>query len=277
MPAEACGKPRLRQFFGMELALVSVVAFAASLLTFVSGFGLGTLLMPAMALFMPIEAAVALTAVVHLLVNLLKVSLIGHEANRQVLLQFGITALGGAIIGGWVLMELSDVAANHALVYVLGGHTFVTTHLALCMGLVMITFAVMEMTTAFANWRASPRWQAAGGLLSGFLGGLSGHQGAVRSAFLSGMGKQLNAVSFAATGATIACAVDLARLGMYGQHWANLSLDRWPLLIAGSLAALSGTWLGSCLIRKVTLPFVQRVVSILLILLGLGLITGWVR
>jgi len=277
MPAEACGKPRLRQFLGMELALVSVVALAASLLTFVSGFGLGTLLMPAMALFMPIEAAVALTAVVHLLVNLLKVSLIGREANRQVLLQFGITALGGAIIGGWVLMELSDVAANHALVYVLGGHTFVTTPLALCMGLVMITFAVMEMTTAFANWRPSPSWQAAGGLLSGFLGGLSGHQGAVRSAFLSGMGKQLSAVSFAATGATIACAVDLARLGMYGQHWANLSIDRWPLLIAGSLAALIGTWLGSRLIRKVTLPFVQRVVSILLILLGLGLTTGWVR
>ncbi|MFZ9408464.1 MAG: TSUP family transporter, partial [Burkholderiaceae bacterium] len=92
----------------MELTFVALVAFAAALLTFVSGFGLGTLLMPAMALFMPIEAAVALTALVHLLVNVLKISLVGREASRQVLLNFGIPSLCGAVIGGWTLTQLGD-------------------------------------------------------------------------------------------------------------------------------------------------------------------------
>lgn len=261
----------------MELAFVAVVAFAAALLTFVSGFGLGTLLMPAMALFMPIEAAVALTAVVHLLVNLLKVVLVGREANRQVLIQFGIAALFGAIIGGWVLTQLNDDVSRNVVLITLGNYTFTPTPLALCVGLIMLAFAIAELTPTFANWRPSPRWQRIGGLISGFLGGLSGHQGAIRSAFLGGMGNQLTAVSFAATGAVIACVVDIARLAMYHANWADWSAGRLPTLTAGTVAALLGTWLGSRLIRKVTLPFVQRFVSALLILLGLALVTGWVR
>ena len=47
------------------LVVVSLIAALASSLTFFSGFGLGTLLLPAFALFYPIELAVASTAVVH--------------------------------------------------------------------------------------------------------------------------------------------------------------------------------------------------------------------
>jgi uncharacterized membrane protein YfcA len=261
----------------MELTFVALVAFAAALLTFVSGFGLGTLLMPAMALFMPIEAAVALTALVHLLVNVLKISLVGREANRQVLLNFGIPSLCGAVIGGWTLTQLGDEVSGHVVNYGVGNLTFSPTPVALSIGMVMLTFAIAELTPAFSSWRPSPRWQGFGGLASGFLGGLSGHQGAIRSAFLSGMGNQLTAVSFAATGAIIACTVDIARLAMYHANWASWSNGRLSMLAAGTIAALLGTWIGSRLIRKITLPLVQRVVSVLLILLGLGLVTGWVR
>lgn len=260
----------------MDILLVGAVALLASLLTFVSGFGLGTLLMPAMALFMPLEAAIALTAVVHLLVNLLKVALVGREANRAVLLRFGLSALLGAVLGAWTLSWLGD-AGRHELRYAILGHGLVTTPLALGVGLVMISLAAVELTPAFARWRPAPRWQPLGGLASGFLGGLSGHQGAVRSAFLSGMDDRMSAVSFAATGAVLACVVDIARLAMYGTDVNAWSVGRMPILASGTLAALAGTWMGSRLIRKVTLPFVQRTVSALLILLGLGLVTGWVR
>lgn len=260
----------------MELVLVGIVALAASLLTFVSGFGLGTLLMPAMALCMPIEAAVALTAIVHLLVNLLKVGLVGRAADRGVLLRFGICALLGAILGGRALTWLG-AAANGQARYTFAGHTFVTTPVALGVGWVMIALAVVELTPAFARWRPAPRWQPLGGLVSGFLGGLSGHQGAVRSAFLSGMDDHLSAVSFAATAAVLACIVDVARLAMYGIDAGAWIGGRMPILASGLTAALVGTWLGARLIRKVTLPFVQRTVSALLILLGVGMITGWVR
>ncbi len=48
----------------LSYLLIASAALVASALTLFSGFGLGTLLMPAFALFFPIEVAVALTAVV---------------------------------------------------------------------------------------------------------------------------------------------------------------------------------------------------------------------
>jgi uncharacterized membrane protein YfcA len=55
-----------------EELLVLAVALAASLLTFFSGFGLGTLLLPAFALVFPLDVAVAATALVHLANNVSK-------------------------------------------------------------------------------------------------------------------------------------------------------------------------------------------------------------
>lgn len=56
----------------MSYLIICSVAFVASGLTFFSGFGLGTLLLPAFALFFTVEKAIALTAVVHFLNGLFK-------------------------------------------------------------------------------------------------------------------------------------------------------------------------------------------------------------
>lgn len=51
---------------------VGLTAFIASALTFFSGFGPGTILMPAFTLLFPVEIAIAATAVVHFLNNFFK-------------------------------------------------------------------------------------------------------------------------------------------------------------------------------------------------------------
>ena len=61
----------------MDVLLISIVAFIGSGLTFFSGFGLGTVLLPVFALFFPVQVAVGLTAVVHFLNNLFKLGLVG--------------------------------------------------------------------------------------------------------------------------------------------------------------------------------------------------------
>lgn len=255
----------------MELVLIAIVALGASLLTFVSGFGLGTVLMPAMALFVAPEAAVALTAVVHLLANLLKVGMLGREAHRDTLLRFGIPALAGGLVGGWLLHDWSRTVAPVA--WELGGRTFMTFPASLAIGTVMLGMALAELHPRFGGWRPSARWLPLGGLASGILGGLSGHQGALRSAFLAGL-PGLTPVAFAATGAVIACVVDAARLLAYGKAaWAPAA-DHATLLATAAVAALLGTWLGGRWIRKVTLPFVRRLVAIGVILVALRLITG---
>lgn len=255
----------------MELVLIALVALAASLLTFVSGFGLGTVLMPALALVVAPEAAVALTAVVHLLANLLKVRLVGREADRATLLRFGLPALLGGLVGGWLLQDWSR--SVEPVTWSLGGWTFMTFPTALTIGVIMLGMALVELHPRFAGWRPSARWLPIGGLASGLLGGLSGHQGALRSAFLAGL-PGLSPVAFAATGAVIACLVDLARLAAYGKAaWAPAA-DHAGLLVTAAVAALLGTWLGARWIRKVTLPFVRRLVAVGVILVALRLIMG---
>jgi uncharacterized membrane protein YfcA len=71
----------------MEILLISIVAFFVAILTFFSGFGLGTLLTPVMMLFFPVEVAIALTGMVHFSNNIFKLVLVGKKVNKEVLLR----------------------------------------------------------------------------------------------------------------------------------------------------------------------------------------------
>ena len=84
----------------MEVYLiVCLAALAGSGLTLFSGFGLGTILVPVFGLFFEVEVAIALTAIVHLLNNLFKLTLLGKHANREVLLRFGVPSVLAAFLG----------------------------------------------------------------------------------------------------------------------------------------------------------------------------------
>ena len=91
----------------MDYFVVCLVALLASSLTFFSGFGLGTLLLPAFAFFFPIDIAIALTAIVHLLNNIFKLYLVGRHADKKVVLRFGIPAILAAFVGAWLLLQLA--------------------------------------------------------------------------------------------------------------------------------------------------------------------------
>ena len=80
--------------------VICAVAFLASGLTFFSGFGLGTLLLPAFAAFFAVELAVALTAIVHFLNGVFKLFLVWRHIERSVVIRFGLPAIVGALAGG---------------------------------------------------------------------------------------------------------------------------------------------------------------------------------
>jgi uncharacterized membrane protein YfcA len=256
-----------------SLASVVVIAFAsltASGLTLFSGFGLGTLLMPAFALFFPVDAAVAMTAVVHLSNNVLKLGLLGRHADRSIALRFGIPAVIAAFAGAALLESLAAVAPLAS--WTLDGRTMTVTPVKLVVGAIMIAFAVVEMLPSFERWAVPPRYLPIGGLLSGFFGGLSGHQGAFRSAFL--VRCELTKESFIATGVVIAVLVDVTRLPVYAGSIADRLQEQGLLLAVAVGSAFLGVWLGTRLLKKVTVRAVRLTVSVLLVLLGAGLSAG---
>jgi uncharacterized membrane protein YfcA len=131
----------------------------------------------------------------------------------------------------------------------------------------------MEATPGFRNFQFGKDKLIVGGILSGFFGGLSGNQGALRSAFLikSGLSKE----SFIATGVVIACIVDFSRLGIYMTRFSQSGLQaNITLVLAATLSAFAGAFLGSKLLKKVTLSAVQALVTVLLVVLSLALGLG---
>ena len=256
----------------MTALIICGVAFGASLLTFFTGFGLGTLLLPAFAAFFPAEIAVALTAVVHLLNGLFKLTLVGRHADLRVAARFGIPAIAAAFAGALVLAWL---ARSHEpiVTYELAGRTRSVMPVALVVALLMLVFAALELWPRFKRLAIPPRWLPLGGLLTGFFGGLSGHQGALRSAFLIRAG--LDKRAFIATGVAVATVVDVTRLAVYSERF--LAADLAPhgrLLASAALAAFAGAWTGNRLLRKVSLRSIETGVAVLLALVALGLGSG---
>lgn len=256
----------------MDHLLIAVVAVAVSGLTMFSGFGLGTLLLPAFALFMPVESAVAATAVVHGANNVLKVSLLGRHADVRVLLRFGVPAVAAAVLGARLLgrLALSEPLATWSL----GGREAVITPVGLVIGGLMIVFALLEIAAALKGRAVSARWLPAGGVLSGFFGGLSGHQGALRSAFLATT--RISPEQFVGTNAVIGLGVDTVRLSVYFGALAA-SGAAWrpgPLVLTGCLAAFAGVLVGKRLLHKITMTGVRRLTGVMLLIVGAGLASG---
>ena len=256
--------------------IVGITAFLAAGLTMYSGFGLGTLMLPVFALFFPTEVAVVATALVHGANNVFKVSLLGRNADREVVLKFGLPAIAAAILGalalGWVAQSDSSMS-----VVVNDKTAAEITPVKLVVGLLMIGFALFELLPRFRNLAFDRRYLPLGGILSGFFGGLSGHQGALRSAFLAKAG--LTTERFVGSNAVIGFMVDLTRISVYVALFTVAGgepgdFGGWPLVITGAISAFCGIMLGKRFLKKVTMTSIQTLVGVLLFGVGLALVTG---
>src|SRR5690606_7737307 len=174
----------------MEIFIISLAAFIIALLTFFSGFGLGTILTPVFMIFFPVDLAITLTGVVHFFNNIFKLFLVGNNADKQVLLRFGIPAVIGALAGSWLLLNIPDVKPLFA--YELFGKTFDVLPVKFIIAVLLIIFACIDLIPYFSKLQFEKSKLPLGGALSGFFGGLSGNQGALRSAFLikAGLSKE---------------------------------------------------------------------------------------
>jgi uncharacterized membrane protein YfcA len=117
-----------------------------------------------------------------------------------------------------------------------------------------------------------------GGILSGFFGGLSGHQGALRSAFLAKVG--ISTEAFVGTNAAIGFMVDMARIATYAIMFFQAKVaspigpGEYPLILTGILAAFAGVMIGKRFLHKITMKSVQTLTGFLLLGIAIALGSG---
>ncbi len=251
-----------------EYILIAVCTFLASFLSFYSGFGLGTILMPVVAVFLPLPIAIGITAIVHLFHNLLKSGLLWKSIDWSIVLRFGSAAISAAIFGALLLEHLSRLSPiKKYTIFSIHGEVSI---LHITIGLLLILFATME---ALPNKIFKFRNLFLGGAVSGFFGGLTGNQGAFRSMFLVNM--HLDKRAFIATNALIATEVDVVRLIIYGLSFGQLFMSiSLSFLGIATLGAAGGVILGMTLLHKITIRFIQKSITCLLYVLGILLALG---
>lgn len=252
--------------------MIGIFSLLASTLTFYSGFGLNTILMPVFALFFPLDIAISLTAVVHVLNNCFKLGLIGKHTNWNTVFSFGLPALFASLAGAYILAKISHTQPLYT--YTVSSKTFTVTWVKITTGTLILAFMAMEGIPKLKKISVSSRWVSFGGILSGFFGGLSGHQGALRSVFLVRL--TMEKKMYVATGASIAFMIDIARLTVYGQNTLSYTLIKENILIllVAVASAFIGAGIGNYYLKKITYSHIQKLVTLFLCIVALGLITG---
>ncbi len=228
--------------------LLVVVGFVAAAIASVTGFGIGSLLTPVLAIQTGTKVAVAAIAIPHAVGTAQRFWLLRRHVDRRVVLGFGIASAVGGLTGALAHVWISSRT------------------LAVVFGVVVALAGVSELT----GWMRRVRWGRgsawAAGALSGALGGLVGNQGGIRTAAL--LGFDVPKEAFVATATAIGLFVDGARLPVYlATQWSQL-VEVWPLIVVTTIAVVVGTALGTRILGRLNQATFRRVVGVLLIVLG---------
>ncbi|MBI4547454.1 MAG: sulfite exporter TauE/SafE family protein [Ignavibacteriae bacterium] len=233
---------------------IYVVTFLASLLTLVTGFGLGTILTPIFTLVYEVKFAILLVAIIHFLNNLLKIALFRKSVDFTIVKRFGLISIVGAVVGAFLQ------------VYLYSGV------LKIILGVVLIALGISEYAPKSMNIRFPQKVDYAGGFLSGLLGGLVGNQGAIRSAYL--LNYQISKETFIATATVIALTIDVTRIPVYivsDQDY--LSRVQFDILIVIAIAFL-GTIVGKRVVTFLSTIVFKKIVAGFVLMIGVLFVLG---
>jgi uncharacterized membrane protein YfcA len=232
--------------------LIAVAATLAGAIASVAGFGIGSILTPLLALRVGTKLAVAAVSIPHLIATALRFVRIREHVDKRVFLNFGITSAAGGLLG----------ALLHA--------RFSSTVLSYVLGTLLVFAGIMGVTGLSRRMRfeGAAAWIA--GALSGAFGGLVGNQGGIRSAAMLGM--RVSKESFVATATAIALVVDVARMPVYALIQGKQVLGIWAVLLLAIIGVVVGTLAGERILKRIPEPLFRRVVSIIILALGVGLL-----
>ena len=236
--------------------LFLLCAWVAEVIGTMAGFGAATILTPVAILFMDVKTAIAVVACFHLFGNASRLTFFWRHVDRKTWLQFGLTGVLCSLVGAGLTASLPSAAVK------------------LLFGIFLLSYVGLScLLPSGLRLPATPWTLIGGGAGSGFVAGLIGTGGAIRSACLLAFGLPRDA--YLGTSAAIALVVDATRLPVYLAEqfipWRML-----PAVASLILVAFAGAWVGQRLIRRASPAIFRGVILAMLTLIGLKLcVDGW--
>lgn len=236
----------------MEIVLILILVVFASAVGTLTGFGTSTVMVPVMVIFYPLPQTLLFVGIIHWFGNLWKLVLFREGIQWKLILSFGIPGIAATFLGALLVFNVS----SHLLSRILGG--------------VLIGYVVYLLFKS--SFRIPPNLftGVCGGALSGFLAGIFGIGGAVRSMFLTAF--DLPKAVYLATAGAIAIFIDTTRMTTYLAKGTRLeSMLLWGLLLFIP-ASFLGAKIAQRVVDKIPQQHFRKVIAIFLLLAGLKLL-----
>lgn len=239
-------------FIYMEIFLISILTFIASFVGTVSGFGLSTIMLPIMILFFPLPIALLFVGIIHAFGDFWKIILFKHAMNPKIILMFAVPGVIASLIGAKIVLTTPQ------------------TILLQIFGAFLILYVLLITFNSKFRLPHTPFYSGLGGITSGFLAGVFGMGGAVRSMFLTAFNFPKEVYLFA-TGA-IGLIIDSGRLFTY--YFGGVRLDEQLAygLIVFIPISFFGAEIAKKLVDKIPQKIFRNVVGGFLFLVGLKLL-----
>ena len=231
-----------------DFVLVAIGAFLAAALTVPAGFGLSTMLTPLVLLLMGPHEADAVVAIVHGANNAGKISALKEHVDFSAFRKYGLWLIIGAILGALLQNQVPQAP------------------LLAIIGLFLIILPLLTMSEKWTGYKIPEANDRKGGFGSGFMGGLSGHQGALRAMFLT---RRLpDKMAYAATASILALCVDLSRIPVYMVFRHDEILPHLSLTCVLVISALLGVSVGKRWLQSLKSEWINRGVMLCIVASG---------
>jgi hypothetical protein len=234
---------------GLMLIFLTLIASGIGTAT---GFGTSTIMMPVLALFVPIPIALLFVGIIHLCGDVWKVILFKTGFDWKLIFGFGLSGIIASFLGA----SLSLYAPGFPFKRILG------------------VFLILYVIFLFLKreW-ALPRTQSTavcGGLLSGLFAGFFGVGGAVRGAFLTAFNLPKEVYVF--TSGLIALFIDVTRVSRYIWGGTRMEADLLYSLIVCIPISFAGAYLAKKFLKQIPQKTFRVFVGFFLALVGVILL-----
>ena len=235
-----------------EYVLLAASSILAAAIASISGFGIGSIVTPALSLWFDARLAVAAVSIPHVIGTGLRFAMMNAKVDRRVMWSFGLASAAGGIAGALL------------------GTVFASTWLLILLAILLLLVGIGEFTgyTRRLAFHGPAAWIA--GALSGVLGGLVGNQGGLRSAAL--LGFHLERQTFVVTATAIALLVDGARMPVYFYTQGDDLRQMAGPIVVSTIGVIAGTVFGHRVLQRIPENVFRRVVAVLLVALGAALL-----
>lgn len=211
-----------------EIFYISLLAFFATGVGTIAGFGGSTIMIPVLLFFYPFPIALFLAGAIHWIGDIWDVILFRKQINWGLVIKFGLPGIIAAMIGAYLVFALPITFLSRAL------------------GLFLITYAaILFYKRSSPSMPRTKFTETAGGTTSGFLAGALGIGGPIKSIFLNAL--SLEKEAYVATAAAVAMFVDTTRLIAYTQKGIMPETE----LLFGFLLFIPASFLGAEAAKKI--------------------------